>query len=70
MNRDQGLSRSRQKDDSVKGSYVNQDRDNLKKDMSEARMYKKDKELTIIDLVSRFKEATSNAERALEMLNR
>ena len=41
----------------------------MKKDISEARMYKKDKEVTIIDLVSRFKEATSNAERALEMLN-
>ena len=29
----------------------------------------KDKEARIIELVSRFQEATSNAERALEILN-
>ena len=42
----------------------------MKKDISEVRMYKKDKEVIIIDLVSRFKEVTSNAKRVLETLNR
>ena len=40
-----------------------------KEEVLEARMYKKDKEARIIELVSRFQEATSNAERVLEMLN-
>ena len=70
MNRDQGPSRSRWKDDLVKGYYIKEDRDNLKKEVSEARMHKKDKEAMIIELVSRFQEATSNAERVLETLNR
>ena len=69
MNRDQGPSRSRWKDDLVKAYYVKEDRDNLKKEVSEVRMYKKHKEVTIIELVTKLKEATSITERALETLN-